>query len=569
MDTAISKPAASTPAAGPTGNGRGDDAPAAPGLASPATDASAATDASGVSRPAHDTVLVVDFGAQYAQLIARRVRECHVYSEIVPWDISVAEILARRPAAVILSGGPKSVYSPGAPEVDPALFRAGVPVLGICYGHQVMAHALAGTVARTGVAEYGATRLTVTAGGVLFADLPTTQQVWMSHGDSVTAAPPGFVVTASTPSTPVAAFEDVARGLFGVQFHPEVVHSDRGLDVLRRFLFAGAGCRPNWTMVNIADEAVAAVRAQLGDARAICGLSGGVDSAVAAAVVHRAVGDRLTCVFVDHGLLRAGEAEQVEKDFVASTGVELVHVKAADRFAAALAGVSDPERKRKIIGREFIRVFEAAARELEAQAEAEGSRIEFLVQGTLYPDVIESGSPTAAKIKSHHNVGGLPEDLQFSLVEPLRTLFKDEVRRLGEELGLPEEIVWRQPFPGPGLAVRIIGEVTPQRLATLRAADAIVRGEIRRAGLDREIWQVFAVLLADVRSVGVQGDERTYGHPVVLRAVTSEDAMTADWARLPYDLLERISNRVVNEVEQVNRVVYDITSKPPGTIEWE
>ncbi|WP_193353120.1 MULTISPECIES: glutamine-hydrolyzing GMP synthase [Protofrankia] len=514
--------------------------------------------------------MVVDFGAQYAQLIARRVRECHVYSEIVPWDISVEEILARRPAAVILSGGPKSVYSPGAPEVDPALFRAGVPVLGICYGHQVMAHALAGTVARTGVAEYGATRLTVTAGGgVLFAGLPTSQQVWMSHGDSVTAAPPGFVVTASTPSTPVAAFEDVARGLFGVQFHPEVVHSDRGLDVLRRFLFAGAGCRPNWTMVNIADEAVAAVRAQLGDARAICGLSGGVDSAVAAAVVHRAVGDRLTCVFVDHGLLRAGEAEQVEKDFVASTGVELVHVKAADRFAAALAGVSDPERKRKIIGREFIRVFEAAARELEAQAEAEGSRIEFLVQGTLYPDVIESGSPTAAKIKSHHNVGGLPEDLQFSLVEPLRTLFKDEVRRLGEELGLPEEIVWRQPFPGPGLAVRIIGEVTPQRLATLRAADAIVREEIRRAGLDREIWQVFAVLLADVRSVGVQGDERTYGHPVVLRAVTSEDAMTADWARLPYDLLERISNRVVNEVGQVNRVVYDITSKPPGTIEWE
>nr|WP_322752459.1 glutamine-hydrolyzing GMP synthase [Frankia sp. Cas3] len=521
------------------------------------------------SHSVHDRVLVVDFGAQYAQLIARRVRECHVYSEIVRWDLPVEEIVARRPAAVILSGGPKSVYSPGALEVDPALFRAGIPVLGICYGHQVMAHALAGTVARTGTAEYGATRLAVAAPGVLFADLPAAQQVWMSHGDSVTAAPPGFVVTAATRSTPVAAFENTERRLFGVQFHPEVVHTDWGLDILRHFLFAGAGCRPNWTMLNIADEAVAAVRAQVGAARVICGLSGGVDSAVAAAVVHRAVGDQLTCVFVDHGLLRAGEAEQVETDFVASTGVELVHVKAADRFAAALAGVTDPERKRKIIGREFIRVFEGAARELEARAEIEGAQIEFLVQGTLYPDVIESGSPTAAKIKSHHNVGGLPDDLRFNLVEPLRMLFKDEVRRLGEELGLPEEIVWRQPFPGPGLAVRIIGEVTLERLEALRAADAIVRAEIHRAGLDREIWQVFAVLLADVRSVGVQGDERTYGHPVVLRAVTSEDAMTADWARLPYELLERISNRVVNEVAQVNRVVYDITSKPPGTIEWE
>nr|WP_305039689.1 glutamine-hydrolyzing GMP synthase [Frankia sp. CiP3] len=520
-------------------------------------------------RPVHDRVLVVDFGAQYAQLIARRVRECHVYSEIVPWDLPVEEIIARRPAAIILSGGPKSVYSPGALAVDPALFGAGIPVLGICYGHQVMAHALAGTVARTGVAEYGATPLAVTAAGVLFADLPVAQQVWMSHGDSVTAPPPGFVVTAATPATPVAAFENTERRLFGVQFHPEVAHTDWGLDILRHFLFAGAGCRPDWTTLNIADEAVAAVRAQVGGSRVICGLSGGVDSAVAAAVVHRAVGDQLTCVFVDHGLLRAGEAEQVEKDFVASTGVELLQVKAADRFAAALAGVTDPERKRKIIGREFIRVFEAAARELETRAESEGTQIEFLVQGTLYPDVIESGSPTAAKIKSHHNVGGLPDDLRFNLVEPLRTLFKDEVRRLGEELGLPEEIVWRQPFPGPGLAVRIIGEVTVERLEALRAADAIVRAEIRRAGLDREIWQVFAVLLAGVRSVGVQGDERTYGHPVVLRAVTSEDAMTADWARLPYELLERISNRVVNEVAQVNRVVYDITSKPPGTIEWE
>jgi GMP synthase (glutamine-hydrolysing) len=470
---------------------------------------------------------------------------------------------------MILSGGPKSVYSPGAPRVDPAIFTTGVPVLGICYGHQAMAQALGGTVSRTGIAEYGATRLAVGGAGVLFSGLPVSQQVWMSHGDSVTAAPPGFGVTASTPSTPVAAFEDPERRLFGVQFHPEVLHTECGMDVLRHFLFAGAGCRPAWTMVNIVDEAVAEVRAQVGDGRVICGLSGGVDSAVAAALVHRAVGDALTCVFVDHGLLRAGEAEQVERDFVASTGVELVHVKAADRFAAALAGATDPEQKRKIIGREFIRVFEEAAREVEARAEAEGAHVNFLVQGTLYPDVVESGSPTAAKIKSHHNVGGLPEDLRFELVEPLRALFKDEVRRLGAELGLPEEIVWRQPFPGPGLAVRIIGEVTPERLAVVRAADAIIRDEVRRAGLDREIWQVFAVLLADVRSVGVQGDERTYGHPVVLRAVTSEDAMTADWARLPAGLLERVSNRVVNEVGQVNRVVYDITSKPPGTIEWE
>ena len=512
-----------------------------------------------------DTVLVVDFGAQYAQLIARRVRECHVYSEIVPWTMPLEQMLARRPRAILLSGGPKSVYSPGAPAVPPALFETGVPTLGICYGHQAMAQALGGTVERTGLAEYGGTPLAVGAAGVLFADMPASSQVWMSHGDTVTAAPPGFAVTASTPATPVAGFEDTGRGLYGVQFHPEVAHTERGLDLLRRFLLDVAGCRPTWTMVNIVDEAITSVRSRVGDRRALCALSGGVDSAVAAAVVHRAVGDHLTCVFVDHGLLRAGEAEQVESDFVASTGVDLVHVKAADRFAAALAGVVDPEAKRKVIGREFIRVFEESARDLQA----DGEPIDFLVQGTLYPDVIESGSSTAAKIKSHHNVGGLPEDLQFALVEPLRNLFKDEVRRVGEELGLPPEIVWRQPFPGPGLAVRILGEVTPDRLAVLRNADAIVREEVRRAGLDREIWQVFAVLLADVRSVGVQGDERTYGHPVVLRAVTSEDAMTADWARLPYELLARISNRVINEVPAVNRVVYDVTSKPPGTIEWE
>ena len=515
-----------------------------------------------------DPVLVVDFGAQYAQLIARRVRECHVYSEIVPFTATVEELMAKKPKAIILSGGPKSVYSPGAPAVDADLFVAGVPVLGICYGHQVMASALGGRVEPTGIAEYGATRLAVESAGVLFAELPIEQQVWMSHGDTVVEAPEGFIVTASTESTPVAAFENPARGLYGVQFHPEVLHTEQGLELLQHFLRA-AGCRPTWTMVNIVDEAVANIREQVGaEGRAICGLSGGVDSAVAAAVVQRAIGDRLTCVFVDHGLLRKGEAEQVETDFVASTGVDLVHVKCADRFAAALAGVTEPEQKRKIIGREFIRVFEEAARDIKAST-PDGVDAEFLVQGTLYPDVIESGSPTAAKIKSHHNVGGLPDDLKFDLVEPLRMLFKDEVRRVGEELGLPSEIVWRQPFPGPGLAVRIIGEITPERLDLLRDADAVVREEISKAGLDREIWQVFAVLLADVRSVGVMGDERTYGNPVILRAVTSEDAMTADWARLPYPVMERISNRIVNECPGINRVAYDITSKPPGTIEWE
>ncbi|MEO6713712.1 MAG: glutamine-hydrolyzing GMP synthase [Mycobacteriales bacterium] len=517
-----------------------------------------------------DTVLVVDFGAQYAQLIARRVRECHAYSEIVPWRMPVKDMLAKAPAAIILSGGPMSVYADSAPALDPAIFAAGVPILGICYGHQVMAQALGGVVEQTGLREYGGTELAVSNPGVLLAGLPELHPVWMSHGDTVTMAPPGFRVTASTDATPVAVIENSAQRLYGVQFHPEVMHSPRGMDVLRHFLYEGAGCRPTWTMVNIVDEQVERIRAQVGDKRAICGLSGGVDSAVAAAVVQRAIGEQLTCVFVDHGLLRKGEAEQVEEDFVASTGVRLKVVHAQERFLDALAGVTDPEDKRKIIGREFIRVFEQAAREVVAETEAHGESVEFLVQGTLYPDVVESGGGEgAANIKSHHNVGGLPDDLQFQLVEPLRTLFKDEVRRVGFELGLPEAIVWRQPFPGPGLGIRIIGEVTAERLEILRDADAIAREELTKAGLDREIWQCPVVLLAEVRSVGVQGDGRTYGHPIVLRPVSSEDAMTADWSRVPYDVLARISTRITNEVPHINRVALDVTSKPPGTIEWE
>jgi GMP synthase (glutamine-hydrolysing) len=528
------------------------------------------------------TVLVVDYGAQYAQLIARRVREAQVYSEIVPGDTPVEEILAREPAAVVLSGGPASVYEPGAPSVDPALFTAGVPVLGLCYGFQAMARALGGEVAPDGTREYGRTELTLRDDpGALHAGLPARHPVWMSHGDSVVRAPEGFTVTAASERAAVAAFEDRARRLAGVQYHPEVGHSPHGQQVLRRFLQEVAGVPHGWTTTSIIDETVAAVREQIGDGRAICGLSGGVDSAVAAALVQRAIGDRLTCVFVDHGLLRAGEREQVEKDFVAATGARLHTVDARERFLAALAGVTDPEAKRKVIGREFIRVFEAATAEVAVTAPGAGSaddpagHVGFLVQGTLYPDVVESGgssgggSGTTAVIKSHHNVGGLPDDLEFVLVEPLRALFKDEVRRVGAELGLPEEIVHRQPFPGPGLGIRIIGEVTAERLATLRAADAIAREELTDAGLDRAIWQCPVVLLADVRSVGVQGDGRTYGHPVVLRPVSSEDAMTADWTRLPYDVLERISTRITNEVAAVNRVVLDVTSKPPGTIEWE
>ncbi|GAA3018360.1 glutamine-hydrolyzing GMP synthase [Actinokineospora globicatena] len=512
-------------------------------------------------------VLVVDFGAQYAQLIARRVREAQVYSEVVPHTTSVADLLAKDPAAIILSGGPSSVYADGAPSVDPALFDAGVPVFGICYGFQAMALALGGTVEHTGTREFGRTDLAARE-GVLHDGLPQRHPVWMSHGDCVTKAPEGFAVTAGSEGAPVAAFEDTERRFAGVQYHPEVHHSPHGQEVLRRFLHDIAGVRPQWTTASIVDEQVERIRAQVGDGRAICGLSGGVDSAVAAALVQRAIGDRLTCVFVDHGLLRAGERAQVERDYVSATGVRLVTVDARERFLTALAGVTDPEEKRKIIGREFIRVFEQA--ELDLQAEAGGDKYRFLVQGTLYPDVVESGGGAgAANIKSHHNVGGLPDDLEFELVEPLRALFKDEVRRVGTELGLPETIVQRQPFPGPGLGIRIIGEVTAVNLDILRAADSIAREELTAAGLDRDIWQCPVVLLADVRSVGVQGDGRTYGHPVVLRPVSSEDAMTADWTRLPYDVLERISTRITNEVAEVNRVVLDVTSKPPGTIEWE
>ncbi|HET9691055.1 MAG TPA: glutamine-hydrolyzing GMP synthase [Acidimicrobiales bacterium] len=517
-------------------------------------------------------VLVVDFGAQYAQLIARRVREAHVYSEIVPHDVPVDELLERQPAAVILSGGPASVYADGAPSVDPGLFEAGVPVLGICYGFQAMARALGGEVAHDGTREYGRTEVDVDTGSALFHGQPGRQVVWMSHGDSVTGLPPGFSATGSSRAS-IAAFEHRAARLAGVQWHPEVVHSAHGQAVLERFLYDYAGVEPSWTTAGIIEDSVAEILAQVGSRRVICGLSGGVDSAVAAALVQRAVGCQLTCVFVDHGLLREGERVQVEEDFVRATGVELKVVDAKARFLdalAALADPTDPEAKRKVIGREFIRVFEVAAAEVVAEHGGADGEVECLVQGTLYPDVVESGGGTGtAVIKSHHNVGGLPDDLTFQLVEPLRRLFKDEVRAVGAELGLPSEIVWRHPFPGPGLAIRIVGAVTEERLDLLRRADAIAREEMTAAGVDRQVWQCPVVLLADVRSVGVQGDGRTYGHPVVLRPVTSEDAMTADWAQLPYELLGRISTRITNEVPGVNRVVLDITSKPPGTIEWE
>jgi GMP synthase (glutamine-hydrolysing) len=506
-------------------------------------------------------VLVVDLGAQYAQLIARRIRECHVYSEIVAHDLPVSELAARRPAGIVLSGGPASVYEAGAPALDPGVFELGVPVLGICYGHQLMAQTLGGEVAATGQREYGRTLLHVTEPGVLLEDLAADEQVWMSHGDAVTRAPEGFRVTSRTDAIPIASMEDPERSLYAVQFHPEVAHTPKGAAVMRRFLYDGCGLLPDWTPANVIERAVAAIRAQVGRGEVLCALSGGVDSAVAALLVHKAIGEQLTCVFVDTGLLREGEPEQVEETFGRHFRVPLVHVKAEDRFLGGLAGVTDPEDKRRRIGEEFIRVFEEVAREHR--------RARFLVQGTLYPDVIESGSGTAARIKSHHNVGGLPAEMDLELVEPLRDLFKDEVRSVGAELGLPEEIVQRQPFPGPGLAVRIVGEVDRESLTIVRAADHVVREEIRRAGLDRETWQAFCVLLADVRSVGVMGDGRSYEHPVVLRAVTSEDAMTADWARLPHEVLDGIASRIVREVPGVNRVVYDITSKPPGTIEWE
>ncbi len=515
-------------------------------------------------------VLVVDFGAQYAQLIARRVREANVYSELVPHSMPVDEMLAKDPQAIILSGGPASVYEPGAPDIDPKIFEAGVPVLGICYGFQVMAHELGGDVDKAALGEYGKTSATIDDAEGLLANSPSEQNTWMSHGVAVKRAPEGFTVLAHTEGAPVAAMQDASRKLYGVQWHPEVKHTPLGQELISTFLHECAGLGNNWNPSNIIEDQVAKIRAEVGDAQVICGLSGGVDSAVAAALVHKAIGDQLTCVFVDHGLLRKGEVEQVKHDFVEATGIKLIAVDAEDDFLDALKGVSEPERKRKIIGEKFIRTFEKAQRQVIEEAGKTGAEVKFLVQGTLYPDVVESGGGDgAANIKSHHNVGGLPKDLKFKLIEPLRTLFKDEVRAIGTELGLPDEIVWRQPFPGPGLGIRIVGEITRERLAVLREADAIAREELSKAGLDRDIWQCPVVLLADVHSVGVQGDERTYGSPIVLRPVSSEDAMTADWSRVPYDVLAKISTRITNECRQINRVVLDVTSKPPATIEWE
>ena len=519
---------------------------------------------------ANGPVLVVDFGAQYAQLIARRVREAGVYSELVPHSMPVDEILAKDPKAIILSGGPASVFEPGAPTIDTKVFESGVPVLGICYGFQVMAYELGGKVDKAALGEYGKTSATIDDAAGILADSPAEQTTWMSHGVAVEQAPAGFEVLAHTEGAPVAAMADESRKLYGVQWHPEVKHSPLGQKLIENFLHRCAALPNDWDASSIIEDQVKKIREQVGDAEVICGLSGGVDSAVAAALVHKAIGDQLTCVFVDHGLLRKGEVEQVKNDFVAATGIRLITVDAADDFLEALKGVSEPERKRKIIGEKFIRTFEKAQRQVLEEAGARGKEVKFLVQGTLYPDVVESGGGDgAANIKSHHNVGGLPEDIKFQLIEPLRTLFKDEVRAIGTELGLPDEIVWRQPFPGPGLGIRIIGEITKERLDLLREADAIAREELSKAGLDRDIWQCPVVLLADVHSVGVQGDERTYGSPIVLRPVSSEDAMTADWSRVPYDVLATISTRITNECRQINRVVLDCTSKPPATIEWE
>jgi GMP synthase (glutamine-hydrolysing) len=510
---------------------------------------------------AYDAVLVLDFGAQYGQLIARRVRECHVYSQLIPYDTPLAEIRARKPRGLILSGGPMSVNVADAPRSDPALFELGVPVLGICYGAQLMALQLGGTVAATGTSEFGKTRLRIAEGGSVLAGLDDAEQCWMSHHDCITAVPEGFTTLAASDGSPVAAMEDRRRGFYAVQFHPEVAHTPRGMDVLRNFLYEACGCRPNWTAASIIEEQVARIRAQVGPTdKAVLGLSGGVDSTVAAVLVHRAIGDRLTCVFIDQGMMRWNEAEHVVEMFAEHLKIPLLAVDARKRFLDKLVGVTEPERKRKIIGEEFIRCFEEEARKL--------TDARFLVQGTLYSDVIESGTRQAAKIKSHHNVGGLPEKMGFELVEPLRLLFKDEVRAVGEELGLPERIVWRQPFPGPGMGIRIIGEVTAERVDILQRADAILQEEVKNAGLYRELWQCFAILPV-IRSVGVQGDERTYAYPIAIRAVKSDDAMTADWARLPYELLEKVSSRIINEVPEVNRVVYDVSSKPPSTIEWE
>ena len=519
---------------------------------------------------ANGPVLVVDFGAQYAQLIARRVREAGVYSELVPHSMPVDEILAKDPKAIILSGGPASVFEPGAPTIDTKVFESGVPVLGICYGFQVMAYELGGKVDKAALGEYGKTSATIDDADGILADSPAEQTTWMSHGVAVEQAPAGFEVLAHTEGAPVAAMADESRKLYGVQWHPEVKHSPLGQKLIENFLHRCAALPNDWDASSIIEDQVKKIREKVGDAEVICGLSGGVDSAVAAALVHKAIGDQLTCVFVDHGLLRKGEVEQVKHDFVAATGIKLITVDAADDFLEALKGVSEPERKRKIIGEKFIRTFEKAQRQVLEEAGARGKEVKFLVQGTLYPDVVESGGGDgAANIKSHHNVGGLPKDIKFQLIEPLRTLFKDEVRAIGTELGLPDEIVWRQPFPGPGLGIRIIGEITKERLDLLREADAIAREELSKAGLDRDIWQCPVVLLADVHSVGVQGDERTYGSPIVLRPVSSEDAMTADWSRVPYDVLATISTRITNECRQINRVVLDCTRKPPATIEWE